>query len=123
MQILARDNYRCAVCGSNEGGKIEMLHTHHIRGRIEYGDADSNLITLCASCHGKHNPNWSDPRELDPYVPGLKICKRCDYRWISRLEQPKECPRCQSQYWNTEKEDDLAKADISAGQNTGQTII
>jgi rubrerythrin len=23
-----------------------------------------------------------------------KICKRCDYKWISRLANPKACPSC-----------------------------
>lgn len=24
-----------------------------------------------------------------------KECKKCGYRWIARVEEPKRCPRCQ----------------------------
>ena len=28
-------------------------------------------------------------------------CKRCEYEWIARTEDPKVCPNCKSPYWNT----------------------
>lgn len=28
------------------------------------------------------------------------ICKRCQYSWISRVEEIKECPRCKSRNWD-----------------------
>ena len=53
-QVLRRDGWRCQVCGSREN-----LHVHHKQLRSQQGeDEESNLITLCASCHGKvhHSP-------------------------------------------------------------------
>ncbi len=26
-------------------------------------------------------------------------CKKCDHRWLSHLENPKECPHCKSRKW------------------------
>lgn len=28
-------------------------------------------------------------------------CKRCEYSWVARIENPKVCPNCKSPYWNT----------------------
>lgn len=30
-------------------------------------------------------------------------CKRCDYEWLGKLENPKACPKCNSPYWNKER--------------------
>ena len=30
-------------------------------------------------------------------------CLRCDYRWESRVADPKECPACHSRLWNVPK--------------------
>lgn len=55
-----RDGHRCQICGSSE-----QLHVHHIIPFDHFGyvqgenenykqaNALSNLITLCASCHGR----------------------------------------------------------------------
>ena len=49
QQVLERDGWRCQVCGSRQN-----LHVHHKQLRSQQGeDEESNLITLCASCHGK----------------------------------------------------------------------
>jgi 5-methylcytosine-specific restriction endonuclease McrA len=46
-QVLARDNWRCQVCGSRNN-----LQVHHKQLRSQQGsDEESNLITLCANCH------------------------------------------------------------------------
>lgn len=34
-----------------------------------------------------------------------KKCKKCNYEWESRIENPKVCPRCKSYNWNKEKEE------------------
>ena len=48
-QVLQRDGWRCQLCGSKEN-----LHVHHKQLRSQQGkDEESNLITLCASCHEK----------------------------------------------------------------------
>jgi len=49
LEILQRDGWRCQLCGS-----MQDLHVHHITYRSHSGtDADLNLITLCAVCHGQ----------------------------------------------------------------------
>ncbi len=46
-EILARDNWRCQVCGH-----LKNLDVHHIRRRSALGeDLETNLITLCRECH------------------------------------------------------------------------
>ena len=46
-QVLQRDGWRCQNCGS-----LTNLQVHHLKFRSRLGDdAESNLITLCASCH------------------------------------------------------------------------
>jgi len=48
---LARDGYRCRVCGR------PAAITHHIQPR-RYGGADTaeNLMTVCDSCHRRVEP-------------------------------------------------------------------
>jgi 5-methylcytosine-specific restriction endonuclease McrA len=48
-EVLERDGWRCQYCGCMEG-----LQVHHIQPRSRLGDdIESNLITLCASCHSR----------------------------------------------------------------------
>jgi len=53
--VLARDSYRCQVCGRKgpERGGLATLHAHHIeRNPDDIGEDDlENLTTLCRSCH------------------------------------------------------------------------
>jgi hypothetical protein len=51
--ILKRDKYSCQICGYIPTIK-KNNHVHHIDYDRSNSD-DSNLITLCASCHGKTN--------------------------------------------------------------------
>ena len=30
-------------------------------------------------------------------------CKRCGHEWLSRVEKPRQCPRCRSYRWNEDK--------------------
>jgi 5-methylcytosine-specific restriction endonuclease McrA len=47
QRVLRRDGWRCQFCGS-----MSNLEVHHQQFRSQSGeDADSNLITLCHSCH------------------------------------------------------------------------
>jgi len=56
-EVLARDEYRCRVCGREgpERGGLATLHVHHIERDPDGLDEDApeNLTTLCRSCH-----NW-----------------------------------------------------------------
>jgi 5-methylcytosine-specific restriction endonuclease McrA len=48
-QVLRRDGWICQVCGARRD-----LQVHHKQLRSQQGnDENSNLITLCASCHEK----------------------------------------------------------------------
>ena len=52
--VLFRDNYTCQCCGAHATKKREVrLHVHHLESRKTGGNAPSNLITLCDSCHEK----------------------------------------------------------------------
>ena len=31
-------------------------------------------------------------------------CQRCNYQWIPRKEDIRQCPKCKSAYWETPKE-------------------
>ena len=47
--VLVREGWRCQDCGS-----ANNLQVHHLKSRSQLGnDIMENLITLCASCHGK----------------------------------------------------------------------
>jgi len=49
-KVLYRDNYECQCCKTKKG----TLNVHHIIYRSKGGsDEESNLITLCESCHTK----------------------------------------------------------------------
>ena len=43
------------------------------------------------------------------------VCERCQHQWIPRdaAEQPKQCPRCKSPYWDRPRRD-AAKAGAKA---------
>jgi len=67
-QIRKRDNYRCQECFKHQDelygktGKKYKLHIHHIDFDKKNSD-QSNLISLCISCHMKTNYNrehWTD---------------------------------------------------------------
>lgn len=50
-KVLERDSWRCQECAS-----AENLQVHHMKSRRELGgDTMTNLITLCAICHGKRH--------------------------------------------------------------------
>ena len=54
QKVLKRDKNTCQDCKT----KIKKLHIHHIVPRKQGGtDHDDNLVTLCASCHGRNEPN------------------------------------------------------------------
>ena len=50
--VLHRDGYRCVCCGAKATKKKEVkFHVHHLETRKTGGNAPSNLITLCETCH------------------------------------------------------------------------
>lgn len=53
MSVLARDDFRCVVCGRRPRDHIDLeLHVHHlIPWRLSGPTALDNLVTLCGTCH------------------------------------------------------------------------
>jgi 5-methylcytosine-specific restriction endonuclease McrA len=75
-EVIKRDNFECRVCGDGYGN-ISTFHIHHITPASVFLEADgptdfeamndqSNLITLCPSCHGKYEGDHqgADPAEF-----------------------------------------------------------
>jgi len=67
--VLHRDNHTCQACHGKS--KDPILETHHIISRQVGGDAPSNLLTLCQTCHkkvskGKLNLNIKIPTGFKP---------------------------------------------------------
>lgn len=60
MSIIKRDGYRCRVCGRSPSDHIDLeLHVHHIRPWVAGGVTEqSNLITLCHTCHNGLDPHF-----------------------------------------------------------------
>ncbi|MDF8362570.1 HNH endonuclease [Achromobacter anxifer] len=60
MQILKRDNYRCRICGRDPANHTDVeLHIHHVRPWSFGGvTEESNLITLCHTCHKGLDPHF-----------------------------------------------------------------
>lgn len=57
--ILARDNYQCQIC--KRYGKLKQaVVVHHKKELSDFPELsleDSNLISICASCHNKLHPD------------------------------------------------------------------
>jgi hypothetical protein len=51
--VLFRDGHICQHCKGESKDKI--LNTHHIESRKTGGDSPGNQITVCETCHDKHN--------------------------------------------------------------------
>lgn len=50
--VLHRDGYKCLRCKAKPTSENNIkLHVHHLESRKIGGNAPSNLITLCESCH------------------------------------------------------------------------
>lgn len=70
--ILLRDNYECHVCYCDT-----KLEVHHIIPRRMGGDHDeSNLITLCSSCH-----RAIEARDIDYAI------KKCFYNYLHKSKK------------------------------------
>lgn len=51
--VLYRDNHICQHCHGKSKDKV--LEVHHLETRKTGGNAPSNLITLCKTCHNKYH--------------------------------------------------------------------
>jgi hypothetical protein len=69
LEILSRDKFECYDCQS----KTETLHVHHRvyrRGLDPWEYEDSDLVTLCESCHSDITEL---KKRLDEVVGGLSV--------------------------------------------------
>jgi len=57
-RIRERDSFICQICGAHENTLKEKLSVHHI-DFIKEHNMDSNLVSLCRSCHLKLTPRKS----------------------------------------------------------------
>ena len=63
LDVLDRDEWQCRVCGVDaEDTKLDVHHITPARTFDEYDrmNDQSNLITLCASCHGMLEGHFTD---------------------------------------------------------------
>lgn len=69
MSIIKRDNSKCAICGRRPVDYLDLeLHVHHIRPWAKGGlTEDTNLITLCNTCHNGLEPH--DDQSLFSLIP------------------------------------------------------
>lgn len=51
--VLHRDNHKCQHCKGKKKDKI--LQVHHLESRKTGGNAPSNLLTLCKTCHNDYH--------------------------------------------------------------------
>jgi hypothetical protein len=80
MQIIKRDHFRCRICGRNpsDHGDLE-LHVHHIRPWALGGvTEESNLITLCHTCHHGLDPHYE--HGLFELIPKISTDRETAYR-------------------------------------------
>jgi 5-methylcytosine-specific restriction enzyme A len=57
--VLRRDNFTCAWCGRYDPTRRRNMQAHHVQGIAKAPQLaldPRNLITLCASCHGRGAP-------------------------------------------------------------------
>lgn len=51
--VLHRDNHKCQHCKGSKEDKV--LQVHHLESRKTGGNAPSNLLTLCKTCHNDYH--------------------------------------------------------------------
>jgi HNH endonuclease len=100
MRVLQRDNYRCRVCGRSSNDHVDVeLHVHHIRPWAVGGvTEDSNLITLCHTCHNGLDPHFKF--SLYELLPGER---NTDHR----IQYQRQLHEYQAQVASRAKESDV----------------
>jgi hypothetical protein len=81
---------KCQDCGDEE-----PLDCHHNNYDDPY-----DVVFLCKVCHAKRHHDKNRVRIKN----GISCtCKRCNYKWVSHVTEPKQCPYCKSPCWRKEK--------------------
>ena len=103
LKIIARDNYSCKGCGRHQGPDVHLQvhHLHYIYGRDPWEYKDSELVTLCESCHSQEHSDHLVPvyrLDGDNLVEvHLTACSRCGGAgWFPEFKHVKNgiCFRC-----------------------------
>jgi hypothetical protein len=53
----------------------------------------------------------------------MENCKRCGYRWFTRISSPVLCPRCKSPYWFLDKTQQLDKVSKHLKCNSSVVVV
>jgi hypothetical protein len=61
-EILQRDGFRCRYCGETKC--LQVHHKQYIEGRLAWEYDNSDLITLCKSCHAREHNGGSNEKIL-----------------------------------------------------------
>jgi hypothetical protein len=93
MAIIKRDRFRCRVCGRSPNDHVDLeLHVHHIRPWAAGGvTEDSNLITLCHTCHKGLDPHFE--HSLFLLLPKANSARASEYREALKKYQVEASPR------------------------------
>lgn len=62
LQILERDDYQCACCGSAANLEVDHIKPRHRRGEVYSAE---NCRVLCATCHIKRHKRKLSPAEME----------------------------------------------------------
>lgn len=68
LQILARDNYTCQICGSTDKKTLQVHHRqYHYVVRLcafkkPWDYPDECLITICKRCHDRGHVQYKVPK-------------------------------------------------------------
>ncbi len=85
MQVLARDKYRCRICGRRARDHADLeLNVHHIIPWGEGGLSEKkNLITICSTCHRGLHPHFEP--ELFQLLPEEEKLSEYELRFDYRV--------------------------------------
>ncbi len=79
LAIFTRDNWSCVDCG-NTKENLHVHHTYYAKGKKPWEYPDSDLRTLCKSCHGREhgksdggNLDWKAVDEMQDEAIGVCI--------------------------------------------------
>ena len=68
--VMDRDGHRCVMCGAKSN--LTVHHKDHTGQTENRNDDPNNLITLCASCHGKQHG-----KPINPEIHIIVVCGVC----------------------------------------------
>jgi len=85
-RIRDRDNRRCQLCGKTAKENGRKLDVHHI-DEDKHNLHPSNLVTLCASCHGKTRWDQGFYYQVFTKYRGRKLKQDWQHRVVIKEDQ------------------------------------